>query len=532
MSPEQFSSPHEVGPAADVFSLGAVVVYAATGRGPFDSPSPYETATRVIEAVPELDGIPDELRPFVELCLEKHPKSRPTPDELLRLLRDGTRPDPRPDDAEIPTAPVERPGSRRPRSRRQRRLLIASCVGAVLLAVTASAAVVRFAGGDSVRSDLPTRWREWHATAKKDVDDPSGPLTSCGAAGTALVCAGDDVKAARFSLATGKPTWTLPVDSTPDNYGSDEGSVLGTRGGRVYVYANDEVEPLKDTGMSQAHYSVQFVSATTGHVFWKTRTGDGENSIAPDLEDGGATLIPQGIVTAFGDNARSYALLDADNGKVRWKRPIPSRTTCSLGSAAHRAYLVCQPDDLNTTSVSALDPATGKPSWTVTTKGTLALLGQDHGRLILAELDTGTAYRVFTTVDTTTPRLIRVPLARSQPAGASLHLAGGTLYFTLGNGSVRAVSPRTGHQSWESNSTVESPGPPMASADHVYVASPSGRLAALDSRTGRVIATRPGRNDAGPTNMTISGARLLLVGDALYVPYGMRSVYSVDVRHL
>jgi outer membrane protein assembly factor BamB len=72
----------------------------------------------------------------------------------------------------------------------------------------------------------------------------------------------------------------------------------------------------------------------------------------------------------------------------------------------------------------------------------------------------------------------------------------------------------------------------MASADHVYVASPSGRLAALDSRTGRVIATRPGRNDAGPTNMTISGARLLLVGDALYVPYGMRSVYSVDVRHL
>ncbi|WP_435227862.1 PQQ-binding-like beta-propeller repeat protein [Streptomyces sp. Tue6028] len=124
------------------------------------------------------------------------------------------------------------------------------------------------------------------------------------------------------------------------------------------------------------------------------------------------------------------------------------------------------------------------------------------------------------------------PLARPQPAGAAVHLARGTVYFTLGNGSVRAVSPRTGRQTWESNSSVEFPGPPLASATHVYVASPNGRLAALDRRTGRVDATRPGRNDAGPTGMADSGAPLLLVGDALYVPYGTRCVYSVDVRRL
>ncbi|MEU0454753.1 serine/threonine-protein kinase [Streptomyces sp. NPDC006129] len=89
MSPEQFASPQDVGPAADIFSLGSVLTYAATRRGPFDSPSPYETALRVVEGDPDLSGVPDELLPLVSVCLKKHPKSRATPDELLALLRDG-----------------------------------------------------------------------------------------------------------------------------------------------------------------------------------------------------------------------------------------------------------------------------------------------------------------------------------------------------------------------------------------------------------------------------------------------------------
>ncbi|WP_028802638.1 serine/threonine-protein kinase [Streptomyces sp. 142MFCol3.1] len=535
MSPEQFSTPHDVGPAADIFSLGAVVAYAATGRGPFDSPSPYETATRVVEGAPELDGLSAGLRPFVELCLHKHPKSRPNPDELLTLLRDGTPPNPRPGPARPPCrAPGPPTGPGRPR--RRRRLLVAACAGALLLAVAASAAVVRYTGAGRVRSDLPPGWRPWHAAAEPayPAERAGGPFSGCGAAGRSLVCAGDDVKAARFSLATGRHAWTRPVDSTPDDFGSDEGSVLGTRAGHVYVYANDETESSggRKTGTSHAHYSVQSVDAATGQVIWRTRTADGAGALAPDLQDGGATAVPEGVVTVFGDDARAYALLDADDGRIRWTRPMPRDTACAVVAAAHRPYLVCRADDAETTSVSALDTATGKPRWTAVAEGSLDLLGQDHGRLILAETAPETAHRALTTVDATTHRLLRVPLARPQPAGAAVHLARGTLYFTLGNGSVRAVSPRTGRQAWESNSSVEFPGPPLASATHVYVASPNGRLAALDRRTGRVDATRPGRNDAGPTGMAASGAPLLLVGDALYVPYGTRCVYSVDVRRL
>ncbi|MET8688161.1 hypothetical protein ABZV77_28535 [Streptomyces sp. NPDC004732] len=68
------------------------------------------------------------------------------------------------------------------------------------------------------------------------------------------------------------------------------------------------------------------------------------------------------------------------------------------------------------------------------------------------------------------------------------------------------------------------------SATHVFVASPSGRLAALDGRTGDVAWTRPGRG-VGSAWIGDEGARLTLAGDALYIPYGTRSVYTVDVRH-
>lgn len=63
MAPEQFQRPREVGPAADVFAMGAVLVHAATGRGPFDSDSHYIVAYQVVHNEPELAGVPADLVP-------------------------------------------------------------------------------------------------------------------------------------------------------------------------------------------------------------------------------------------------------------------------------------------------------------------------------------------------------------------------------------------------------------------------------------------------------------------------------------
>ncbi|MFB6440716.1 PQQ-binding-like beta-propeller repeat protein [Streptomyces sp. NPDC056411] len=87
MAPEQFQRPREVGPAADVFALGSVLVHAATGRGPFDSESPYIVAYQVVHDEADLTGVPEELTPLIESCLAKEPADRPTPGALMELLR-------------------------------------------------------------------------------------------------------------------------------------------------------------------------------------------------------------------------------------------------------------------------------------------------------------------------------------------------------------------------------------------------------------------------------------------------------------
>jgi serine/threonine protein kinase len=72
MSPEQAEGA-EVGPPSDVFSLGAVLAFAATGEGPFGSGPTPALLYRVVNRDPDLDGQPEQVRPLVERCLAKDP---------------------------------------------------------------------------------------------------------------------------------------------------------------------------------------------------------------------------------------------------------------------------------------------------------------------------------------------------------------------------------------------------------------------------------------------------------------------------
>ncbi|MEV6753135.1 serine/threonine-protein kinase [Streptomyces sp. NPDC051214] len=62
-------------PSADVFSLGAVLAFAAAGRGPFDTGGDK----------PDLAGVPEELLPLVTACLAGHPTARPAPRTVARM---------------------------------------------------------------------------------------------------------------------------------------------------------------------------------------------------------------------------------------------------------------------------------------------------------------------------------------------------------------------------------------------------------------------------------------------------------------
>ena len=82
MSPEQVLGA-EIGPASDMFSLGAVLTFAATGQGPFGAGSNAALMYRLVNSPAKLGDVPGELRPLVGRCLAKHPGDRPTAREML-----------------------------------------------------------------------------------------------------------------------------------------------------------------------------------------------------------------------------------------------------------------------------------------------------------------------------------------------------------------------------------------------------------------------------------------------------------------
>ncbi|MER8235419.1 protein kinase [Streptomyces sp. NPDC094049] len=86
MSPEHLVGSRAVVPASDVFCLGAVLAFAATGRGPFHDDEMAAVVYRIVRAEADLDGVPDEVRPLVERCLRLDPAERPPAAELVGLL--------------------------------------------------------------------------------------------------------------------------------------------------------------------------------------------------------------------------------------------------------------------------------------------------------------------------------------------------------------------------------------------------------------------------------------------------------------
>jgi eukaryotic-like serine/threonine-protein kinase len=82
MSPEQVLG-SDIGPASDIFSLGSVLTFAATGTGPFGTGSHAALMYRLVNSQADLGDVPGELRSLVASCLAKQAGDRPTARQLL-----------------------------------------------------------------------------------------------------------------------------------------------------------------------------------------------------------------------------------------------------------------------------------------------------------------------------------------------------------------------------------------------------------------------------------------------------------------
>ncbi|MFJ5138149.1 serine/threonine-protein kinase [Streptomyces sp. NPDC088707] len=87
MSPEQVRG-DRLTPASDIFCLGSVLAYAATGRSPFGTADSgvHATMFRIAHDEPDLTDLAPELSGVIRACLTKDPAARPPAAEIAETL--------------------------------------------------------------------------------------------------------------------------------------------------------------------------------------------------------------------------------------------------------------------------------------------------------------------------------------------------------------------------------------------------------------------------------------------------------------
>ncbi|WP_037627631.1 bifunctional serine/threonine-protein kinase/ABC transporter substrate-binding protein [Streptomyces aureus] len=91
LSPEQAQARGgEIGPPSDVFSLGCVLAFAATGVRPFGEGSPAGVLLRTIYEEPDPGSLPEGLAPLLRACLHKEPGGRPSLARLREALAEDS----------------------------------------------------------------------------------------------------------------------------------------------------------------------------------------------------------------------------------------------------------------------------------------------------------------------------------------------------------------------------------------------------------------------------------------------------------
>ncbi|MGW2380578.1 protein kinase domain-containing protein [Streptomyces sp. NPDC001658] len=561
MSPEQLTDARTVGPASDVFSLGALLVYALTGRGPFDADSPYLTAYRVVHDVPVLDGLAEPLRGVLAGCLAKEAADRPELDDLARQFATAL---PEADTGEFPTVtlrgdaplvPPTRPGTvadpaptPRPGRRRRIRPLLAATgtVGALVLGLTAYLLI----GPGQAESDagaspapspasrwaaLPEGWKPWRTTlfepssvgGRKPLGASGGLLAGepgCRMHEEAVYCAGDGILPVRLDGRSGRTVWraqTVPADTDGGRYSA---RLIGVQDGAVIVsqsVATDSAEndPLYVLGLD----------TETGEQLWKSRA-DHENIEA---------ALSGGLLMTSTDGV-SVSARSPRTGAVRWTVKPPPGYYCAFLGSDTGVYAQCTPAGVLTTGgyrLLALDPSDGSMR-NIRTPDQTGVLGVLDGRVVMMQMASGeevsvadAPYERVLLIDPDTGATTSVKLAKSYEGDKPV-LSGGTLWFASRSGLVTAVSPLTGKQLWQTQTSLEQPGAPTydTRTRTLYLASVSGRVAALDGREGESLWETLPRTSVSSSD-PVNGPLVLLHQGALVVGTPNGTLFSVDPAH-
>lgn len=560
MSPEQLQAPRGVGPASDIFSLGTLLVYAATGSGPFDADSPYMTAYQVVHEEPSLSAVPEALRTVVGACLDKEPGGRPSADELLVLLRDlpadlggagptGTRAGRTRDvitqhhDAlptPVPTAVAE-PGTagtgtsvgRRLRSRWRPVLAAAVAVAAIAGGVAAlqSGGTAGGDGGDKGGSvaepgaSLPEGFAPWHKTVAGGRADVPDELR-CVARGEALFCGGGGVVATRVDARDGSREWTAKSPGVPVQgvslAGATEDTVFG------YRFAAEEAPQDPES-------EVVALDAESGRELWSAPSGAQSTAVTGRNQD--AVVSGSAVLMVDAANSRLEAR-NARTGDVTWATPFPSGTRCVPVPAGSGPLAMCAPDaelaesKVDNPVVYPLDRASGKLGRPVAVEGPALVVGEADGELVLLkEHWEGPAFTGYDGIARVDPASHEVAYARLKGTYAGTPgMADGVVHLSGATGRITALDPATGREKWARQTAVEGASGPTAGDGALYFSSATGRVVALDPDDGKILWSTDPQAD-GLTGEQGASPRVTLAGRAVVVAADENTLFAFDARN-
>ncbi|MFG3116721.1 PQQ-binding-like beta-propeller repeat protein [Streptomyces sp. NPDC048197] len=489
MSPEQATG-QEHTPAGDVFALAGVLVFAATGRGPFGDGQPADLLYRVRYREPDLTGVPAALVPVLARALAKDPAERPSTAELAAQLHngDGEFADHLPDAvlAEIgrrasevwqlvpqrlpapPNQPATVPSADVPAARGlSRRGLLLAGAGSVLGVAGAGAGVWAWLGrgeaapgpatgpgytkpkpGPSVsalkKKKLDSVWQK-QISGPDDDQNPEVPLV----AGDQVVMV-SDAEARGVDPKSGETRWTFSLSF-------DESWEVASDGTHVYRIARAEERVAGSAFPKSVSWFLTRVDLATGkegrHL--APVSDDQDNGLISRLlavaDDTAYLAVSRGKVKKYERELPWFVTaLDLTKGSRKWMDPLPFRSAKSdehhVLSAKVVGNLLVTLQQMNDAKVRivARDLRTGKVAWDKPWKG---------------------ADR----------RLVRDPLTAD----------GKHLY--LGYGPLRALRLSDGGQVWDTSGSRpgKTYGPPALKDGVLYAVEEDLGLVAFDAGSGK-----------------------------------------------
>ncbi|WP_406495233.1 serine/threonine-protein kinase [Streptomyces sp. NBC_00846] len=568
MAPEQFQRPREVGPAADVFALGAVLVHAATGRGPFDSDSPYIVAYQVVHDEADLTAVPTELAPLIGQCLAKDPAERPTPDDIMAALRppsydaaafipsqrrpgtiaagSGATADPDPGIVALADADTHAGVGAAARGRKvtanhggKRRWLAA---GAALLVIGAggvwAAGVMGNSGGPGESggsggsggakgsAEAVAPWQTpllasgnstpvCSAASRgavgddgDDGDDGKDGMDGTGkkAAGRsmALYCTAAGIGAARLDPADGRVLWSHGVAANAPSAG-------------VVSVSGDLVHTAVPGGKLRAY------DPTEGAQVWQV-------DLSPYL---GAPFAAGDTLLLVAEDGTTEAL-DPATGVSRWRHPLAGHRRPDFAlydDASGLAYAFEHSAHGSTTLVTAVDARAGHVAWQRRLDGMLTPVGTSDGALVLTSMNGDTQTIGLVRYDPERGRVARValPFRMNEP---EVVVGGDTVYLLAHGGTLVAVDTRpAGGEAvlWQLETAAGRTSAPVLAGGHrLYFSAADGRLLAVDTERGTLLGQTGPRLRDGKLTYASTLPAPVAAGRAVFGTAPDGSVFAVD----